>query len=80
MAGSLEYGDLYHQQPNEKQLAEVTLEDGAPKWYAFKIHLDKGYTPRFTFPNGMYIMRNLSGRLIKNYPEQFGGAKDEGHR
>jgi len=76
--GKITYGDLHHPQPEETQLAEIELKDGEPQWYTVKVYLDKGYTPRFTFPNGIYNIRPLHGKLIKNYPELFPGIKSTG--
>jgi hypothetical protein len=75
--GHLSFGDLYHPQPQEKILAEVELKD-EPQWYTMRVHLDRGYTPRFTFPNGMYTLRSLHGKLLKKYPKVFPGVKHEG--
>lgn len=76
--GNLKYGDLHHPQPQEKELTQVVLKDGEPQWYTMRVHLDKGYTPRFTFPNGMYNLRNLHGKLLKKYPKVFSGIVNEG--
>ncbi len=63
-------GELHLSQPIEPLLAEIDLADEA-KWYTVRVWLDAGYTPRFTFRNGLMDARNLWGRLIKKYPEQF---------
>lgn len=76
--GNIKYGDLYYPQPQEKKLAEVELKDGDPQWYTMRVHLDKGYTPRFTFPNGIYVLRNLHKKLLTQYPKVFPGVKVEG--
>ncbi len=63
-------GKLHLPQPIEPLLAEIDLADQA-KWYTVRIWLDAGYTPRFTFRNGLMDARNLWGRVIKKYPERF---------
>ncbi len=68
--GTSTAGKLHLPQPIEPLLAEVDLAD-KPKWYTETVWLDKGFTPRFTFRNGLMDARNLWTRLIKKYPDQF---------
>ncbi|MDG2224089.1 MAG: DUF1592 domain-containing protein, partial [Rubripirellula sp.] len=68
--GNREVGNLHLPQPIEPLLAEVELADH-PKLYTVRIHLDAGYTPRFTFRNGLMDARNLWSRVIRQYPEMF---------
>ncbi len=70
VAGDHLAGNLHLPQPNEPLLAEIELAD-EPKWYSVKIWLDKGITPRFTFRNGLMDARNMWGRLVKKYRDQF---------
>lgn len=63
-------GQLHVQQPVQPLLAEVALQD-APTWYTVRVWLDRGYTPRFTFQNGLMDARNLWTKLIRRYPDQF---------
>ncbi len=63
-------GELHLPQPIEPLLAEIELAD-EPTWYTVRVRLDKGYTPRFTFRNGLMDVRDLWGKLVKKYPEQF---------
>ena len=70
VAGNHEVGDLHLPQPNEPLLAEIELEDTA-KWYTEKVWLDEGFTPRFTFRNGLMDARNLWSKLVRRYPDQF---------
>ncbi len=70
VAGSHAVGPLHKPQPIEPLLAEVDLAD-EPRWYTVRVWLDAGFTPRFTFRNGLMDVRNLWGRLLKTYPEQF---------
>ena len=37
----------------------------------FQVWLDKGYTPRFTFRNGLMDVRNLYSQLLRRYKNQF---------
>ena len=56
--GNNKAGWLHYPQPIEPLLAETTLGDSGPEWHTFKVWLDAGYTPRFTFPNGMMSLVN----------------------
>ena len=68
--GTQAAGKLHLPQPIEPLLAEVDLSDN-PKWYTETVWLDKGFTPRFTFRNGLMDARSLWTKLIKKYPDQF---------
>jgi hypothetical protein len=70
VAGNHLVGALHKPQPVEPLLAEIDLADEA-KWYSVRVWLDAGYTPRFTFRNGLMDARNLWSRLIKKYADQF---------
>lgn len=70
-------GQLHKPQPIEPLLAEITLAD-SPEWYTVRVWLDAGYTPRFTFRNGLMDVRNLYTRLIRRYPDQFPERKNNG--
>lgn len=70
-------GPLHKPQPMEPLLAEIELAD-EPKWYTVKVWLDAGYTPRFTFINGLMDARNMWGRLVKRYKDQFPKLKRGG--
>ena len=70
-------GPLHLSQPIEPLLAEIDLADEA-KWYTARVWLDAGYTPRFTFRNGLMDARSLWSRLVKKYPEQFPKLKKPG--
>ena len=68
--GNHEVGLLHLPQPIQPLLAEIELEDTS-RWYTVRVHLDAGYTPRFTFQNGLMDARNLWGRLVKKHPDMF---------
>ncbi|MCI0430374.1 MAG: DUF1592 domain-containing protein, partial [Rhodospirillales bacterium] len=51
--GDHKAGPLHHPQPIEPVLAHTTLAEKGPEWHTFKVWLDAGYTPRFTWSNGM---------------------------
>lgn len=70
VAGDHLVGQLHKPQPIEPLLAEIELADEA-QWYTVRVRLDKGYTPRFTFRNGLMDARTLWNRLLKKYPDQF---------
>lgn len=79
VAGNIKAGPLHKLQPIEPQLGEVVVKDDEPEWYTFRVWLNKGWTPRFTFPTGMLNVRNAEGRLFKEYnnlfPEEVRDAK-----
>jgi hypothetical protein len=70
-------GQLHKPQPIEPMLAQIDLADEV-KWYTVRVWLDKGYTPRFTFENGLMDARTLWSRLIKKYADQFPERKRPG--
>ncbi|MGB7347797.1 MAG: DUF1592 domain-containing protein [Pirellulaceae bacterium] len=75
--GNRDVGKLHLPQPIEPLLAEFDLSD-EPKWYTQRVWLDKGFTPRFTFRNGLMDARNLWSKLIKKYRDQFPDGIDKG--
>lgn len=70
VAGNHEAGHLHTPQPIEPLLAEMDLADEA-KWYSARVWLDAGFTPRFTFRNGLMDARNMWGKLVRKYADQF---------
>ncbi|QDT04544.1 hypothetical protein K227x_29360 [Rubripirellula lacrimiformis] len=68
--GNHDFGELHLPQPVEPLLAEFELTDDK-QWYTAQVHLDRGYSPRFTFRNGLMDVRNLWSRLIRKYPDRF---------
>lgn len=75
--GDYTVGQLHKPQPIEPLLAQIDLADEA-KWYTVRVWLDAGYTPRFSFENGLMDARNLWNKLIKKYPDQFPERKKGG--
>jgi hypothetical protein len=75
--GDHSVGQLHKPQPIEPLLAEIELADEA-KWYSIRVWLDAGYTPRFTFRNGLMDARTLWSRLLRKYPDQFPKRKRPG--
>jgi hypothetical protein len=69
--GNVTAGALHLPQPIEPRLGEVIVKDDVPEWHTFRVWLDQGYTPRFTFPNGMLSVRKMYGRLIRIYNDTF---------
>ncbi|GAB5559315.1 MAG: DUF1592 domain-containing protein [Synoicihabitans sp.] len=69
--GRADIGLLHEPQPIEPQIGEVVLKDGPADWYTFRVWLDEGFTPRFTFPNGALSIRNTYGRILRDYNDQF---------
>lgn len=60
-------GSLHTMQPIQPLLAETVISDGDPQWYTFRVHLDQGFAPRFTFENGLAALRPLHTRLHRIY-------------
>ncbi len=71
VAGNAAAGSMHLPQPVEPQLGEAILKDDEPEWHTFRVWLDKGYAPRFTFPNGTLSVRNIYGRLLRTYNKLF---------
>lgn len=71
VTGTGSVGALHHPQPIEPQLAEVTMENDAPKWYTMKVWLEKGQQPRFTFPNGMENCRTAFSKIAREYNDDW---------
>lgn len=70
-------GPLHKPQPVEPLLADIAVADESAE-YTVRIWLDAGYTPRFTFRNGLMDVRNMWGRLVKKYKDQFPKPKRPG--
>ncbi len=77
VAGNRLAGPLHKPQPMEPLLAELDLAD-EQKWYTVRVWLDAGFTPRFTFRNGLMDVRNLYARLVNRYKDQFPKRKRPG--
>ena len=71
VAGNAAAGPLHLPQPIEPQLGETRLKDDEPEWYTFRVWLDRGFAPRFTFPNGMLSVRNAYARVMRTYNRLF---------
>jgi hypothetical protein len=63
--GSTAVGDMAHTQPMEPRLAEATIADNDVKTYSFRIPLDRGFAPRFTFENGQHDVRGSYARIFR---------------
>lgn len=55
--GSREYGGLHLPQPYEPVLGSFDLSDDGPAWYETMAWMDKGFSPRFIYPNGSMNIR-----------------------
>ena len=75
--GNIRVGNLHTPQPIEPLLTEFDLAD-EPKWYTVRVWLDAGYTPRFTFQNGLMDVRNIWGQLTTKYAKDFPARSDRG--
>jgi hypothetical protein len=63
--GNTLIGDMVHTQPIQPLLAEANIQDDELAWYTFRIPLDKGFAPRFTFENGMHDVRGAYNRVLR---------------
>ena len=70
VAGNQLAGPLHKPQPVEPLLAEIDLTDET-RTYSLRIWLDRGFTPRFIFRNGLMDVRTLWSRIQKKYPDKF---------
>jgi Protein of unknown function (DUF1592)/Protein of unknown function (DUF1588)/Protein of unknown function (DUF1585)/Protein of unknown function (DUF1587)/Protein of unknown function (DUF1595)/Planctomycete cytochrome C len=71
VAGSQKAGLLHAPQLIEPELGEVPLKDDQPEWYTFRVWLDRGFTPRFTFPNGLSTSRGTWGPMFRAFGDTF---------
>ena len=67
VAGNAKAGPLYQSQPIQPRLGEVELGDNGPEWHTFRVWLDAGYSPRFTFPNGQSDGRRSFTVILNRY-------------
>ncbi|MCM2369185.1 DUF1592 domain-containing protein [Aporhodopirellula aestuarii] len=63
--GDTAIGDMVHTQPIDVKLAETIVSDDDFQWYTFRIPLDRGFAPRFTFENGAHDFRGSIGRVYR---------------
>jgi hypothetical protein len=77
VAGNKDAGTLHLTQPIEPLLAEVELAD-EQRWYTVRVWLDAGFTPRFTFRNGLMDVRSLWGKLAREFGDRFPKRKTKG--
>lgn len=71
VAGNAKAGALHLPQPIEPQLGEAILKDDESEWHTFRVWLDQGFAPRFTFPNGMLSVRSAYARVMRTYNKLF---------
>ena len=67
--GNIGVGSLHNSQPIQPLLAQQTIQDDQVRWYTMTVHLDRGFTPRFTFENGLREVRPLHTRLHRKYKQ-----------
>jgi hypothetical protein len=77
VAGNKDAGTLHLTQPIEPLLAEIELAD-EQRSYTVRVWLDAGFTPRFTFRNGLIDVRSLWGKLAREYGDRFPKRKTQG--
>ncbi len=61
--GNIKHAALHDPQPFEKVLARLEVPEGEPQWRKATVWLDKGYTPRFIWINGLSGARSLHSRI-----------------
>lgn len=71
VAGNREYGDLKAANGSDRPLFVENLPDTEPKTVKRRIWLDKGFQPRFTFPNGPNRTKPLRSYTVTEFPERF---------
>jgi cytochrome c553 len=71
VAGQAKIGPLHQPQPIEPQLGETVVKDDVAEWHTFRVWLDRGFTPRFTFPNGTLSIRTTWNRILRQYNSSF---------
>jgi cytochrome c553/PAS domain-containing protein len=71
VGGQAKVGPLHQPQPIEPQLGEVVLKDDVAEWHTFRVWLDRGFTPRFTYPNGSINARGSWTRILRLYNSSF---------
>jgi hypothetical protein len=70
MAGRSSFGKMHLPQPIEPLLWEKDLSDGEAR-YKTKIWLDRGFSPRFVFRNGLIDVREMWASIKRKYPDRF---------
>lgn len=81
--GDERVGEIGIPQRVEPTLASFTLPDDELAWYEATVWLDKGFTPRFTFPNGTINLRSayqtvfneIAPQLEEELKNDFGNRK-----
>lgn len=61
--GNIKHAALHDPQPFEKVLAKLEVPEDEPQWRKTTVWLDKGYTPRFIWMNGLSGARSLHSRI-----------------
>ena len=69
--GDAKLGPLDLPQSPQPMLAERALEDGDAQWVTMQVWLDKGYTPRFVFPNGPKESRTTWFKIADYHKDQW---------
>ncbi|MFT6863731.1 MAG: hypothetical protein ACJAVK_002292 [Akkermansiaceae bacterium] len=69
--GDATKGHIHYPQRIEPLLAQSVVPDEKPEWIEFRVWLEVGQTPRFTFPNGPHESRRSVLELNKRYEKEF---------
>lgn len=69
--GDYRKGHIHYPQKIEPVLGSTIVPDEQPEWRKFRVWLEKGQTPRFTFPNGPYESRASIITINQRYKDEF---------
>ncbi len=71
VAGHPDYGDLKAANGSDRPLFELDLPDDKPETIKRRVWLDKGFQPRFCFPNGPNRTKPFRSFTVRENPEHF---------
>ncbi|MCO8123120.1 DUF1592 domain-containing protein [Stieleria sp. TO1_6] len=74
--GDVTKGHIHYPQAIEPILGNTVVPDDQPEWLRFRVWLEAGQTPRFTFPNGPYESRASVIETNKRYKDEFKNPKE----
>ena len=71
VAGDTRQGDMASNNPTDRVLAVMDIEDDAPKWYETTAWLDKHWQPRLGYPNGPVRIKYMRHMLMRDHRDLF---------
>ncbi|MEM9159286.1 MAG: DUF1592 domain-containing protein [Verrucomicrobiota bacterium] len=72
--GHRRFGKLHLPQPYEPDLGTFEVPDDEPGWLETRVWLDKGFSPRFSYPNGMMNIRRAYTAVAKVEKKRLKGS------